>query len=69
MENKWRKIQWGKLASRRIALQNYMLVAVGWGEGGGEVRACRKWKTSATGKAHAKLNKKKRQKSENIKKN
>jgi hypothetical protein len=28
------------------------------GEEGGEVRACRMWKASATGKAHTKLNKK-----------
>jgi hypothetical protein len=34
----------------------------GWGEGGGEMRACRIWKTSATGKAHMKLNRKKNRK-------
>jgi hypothetical protein len=31
MENKWRKIQWGKVTLRRVALQKYMLVAGGGG--------------------------------------
>jgi len=31
MENKWNKIQWGQVALRRAALENYML-----GAGGGE---------------------------------
>lgn len=49
----------GQVALRRVALQNYMLVA---GDGGtwgdGEVGPCRRWKASATGKAHMKLNRK-----------
>jgi hypothetical protein len=32
MENKWRKIQWGQVALKGVALQNCMLVA------GGEAR-------------------------------
>lgn len=46
------------MALRKIALHYYMLVAVGWGQGGGEVRACSMWKASATGKAHMKSNRK-----------
>lgn len=54
------EIQWGQVALRKVALQNYtyMLVAGGWGQGRGEVRAYRRWKAGATSKAHMKLNRK-----------
>jgi hypothetical protein len=57
MENKWRKIQCSSGLEKGFPTKIYF-VAGGWGEEGGEVRACRKRKASATDKAHMKLNRK-----------